>query len=260
MTTNTENDPRDSTDGLRNIAASLNTDVPTMRGFSLLFQPQVDRKWNVVGAESLLRWQPECGHVVGPDLFVPLLEASHHIHAAGEWVIDRSLEGLLALRARGFALRDVSINVSAWQINAHFFAHLMAKTVALGIDPSEVVLELTERQAVADAGTYNIIATLRAVGFRWDIDDFGTGYASIRYLRKKQFTGLKIDRSMLTATDEPPGLLAGVCAMAHAIDMRVVGEGVETVEQFQRLGLAGCDLFQGFLFGKPTPVDEWRHP
>lgn len=260
MTNDDENDIRDSTDGLRQIAAALNADVPTMRGFSLVFQPQVDKQRNIVGAEALLRWQPECGHVVGPDLFVPMLEQTHHIHAVGLWTIKHSLEGLSKLRERGFSLRDISINVSAWQLNSSFFAQVVALTRRAGIDPTEVVLELTERQAIADVYAYHVVATLRSLGYAWDIDDFGTGYASIRYLRKKQFTGLKIDRSMLIATDEPPGLLAGVCAMAHAINMRVVGEGVETEEQYTRLLGANCDLFQGHLFGRPMPIDEWPLP
>lgn len=252
-----DNDERDSVDGMRQIAIHLNQDIPTMRGFSVVYQPQVDRERHIMGAEALLRWQPECGHVVGPDRFMPLLENSHHIRRVGLWVFEQAMMGLVRLRYRGFNLKRMSVNVSPAQLG---FDHCELSEIAgrWNVHPTEVTLELTETQAVGDDQLYGFVAATRRDGFHWEIDDFGTGFASIRYLRKKQFSALKIDRSLLNAENEPPGLIGGICAMAKSIEMEVTCEGIETDEQFHRLFTAGCDHFQGYLFGKPMAISEWE--
>lgn len=230
-----------------------------MRGFSLVYQPQADRDGRVVGAESLLRWDPQCGHVVGPNVFVPLLERSKRIIPVGRWALQAAVEQLVAFRAAGVDLQRIAVNVSARQLHPEFTRFVVEVVERAGLDPSDVVLELTESQAVSDSGrSSGCITDLAAQGFVWEIDDFGTGYASMRWLRKLAFTGLKLDRSLLIATDEPPGLIRGVCAMAQAIGMRVTCEGVETPDQLQRVLDAGVDYVQGYWVGRPVPAEEFR--
>ncbi len=229
-----------------------------MVGFSLHYQPQADRDGRVVGAEALLRWDPNCGHVVGPNVFVPLLERSRRIVPVGSWAFSRSVEQLSAFRAAGVALERISVNVSARQLSREFADFVSAETARAGLTPSDVTLELTEGQAVSDSGRFaETIRALSAEGYTWEIDDFGTGYASMRWLRKLSFARLKLDRSLLIGTGEPPGLLRGICDMAHAIEMRVTCEGVESQEQWDRALDAGVDYVQGFRVGRPVPAEEF---
>jgi EAL domain-containing protein (putative c-di-GMP-specific phosphodiesterase class I) len=244
---------RDAVKNLRKINARLRRCVPQMRGFSMVYQPQTDRAGRVVAAEALLRWDPQCGHVVGPNVFIPALERSRLIVPVGQWVIEQSLAQLKAWRKQGLALKHISVNVSARQLTPEFAGAVQEATARHGLRPRDLVLELTESQAVADSGRFaDTIRTLTDAGYTWEIDDFGTGYASMRWMRRLTFAGLKIDRSLLIATDEPPGLIRGICAMAREIDLRVTVEGVETQEQWDRVIRAGVHRVQGFLVGKPV--------
>lgn len=229
-----------------------------MRGFSLHYQPQADREGRVVGAEALLRWDPQCGHVVGPTLFVPLLERSRKIVPVGRWAFSEATRQLVAFRAAGVSLKRISVNVSAWQLSPEFADFVVAETARVGLVPADIALELTEGQAVSDSGRFaDTIRALSDEGYTWEIDDFGTGYASMRWLRKLSFAGLKLDRSLLIGTGEPPGLLRGICAMAHAIEMSVTCEGVESQEQWDRALDAGVDYVQGYRVGRPVPPCEF---
>lgn len=250
---------RDRIIAKRQIANYLRKSVPTMAGFSLVYQPQADPAGRIVGAEALLRWDPGCGHSVGPDEFVPLLEDYGMIAGVGRWVVEQALSQLVDFRERGIRLRRMSINVSGPELAKRGFAsHLMSTVDALGLQPSDVGLELTEGQVLSDAeAVVKTVRTLHGAGYAWEIDDFGMGYASIRWLRKQQFTGVKLDRSLVNATDEPPGLIPGIVYLAHALEMTVVAEGVETAERREAMLQAGCDLLQGYLIGRPVPADEW---
>lgn len=229
-----------------------------MRGFSLHYQPQADRDGRIIAAEALLRWDPQCGHVVGPNIFIPSLERSRLIVPVGRWVIEQALAQLREFRARGIRLQHIGVNVSAKQLTPDFVDFVVGAVKAARLHPTDLVLELTESQAVADQSRHSdTIRALSLAGFAWEIDDFGTGYASMRWMRKLSFVGLKLDRSLLIATDEPPGLIRGVCAMAQEIELRVTCEGVETQEQWQRVIRAGVHRVQGFYVGRPVPAAEF---
>ncbi len=250
---------RDAVLNLQKVNRRLRRDVPSMRGFNVLYQPQVNREGAVVGAEALLRWDPQCGHAVGPNIFIPSLERSRLIVPVGRWVIGQALEQLVAFRAQGVGLHRISVNVSARQLQPGLAEAVVADIERANLKPSDVALELTESQAVADTGrTSDALRALADAGIHLEIDDFGTGYASMRWLRRMRFAGIKLDRSLLIATDEPPGLIRGICAMAHAIGMQVTAEGVETPDQRDRLLDDGVDYIQGFLFGKPVSPAEFN--
>lgn len=249
---------RDAVKNLSKITRTLRRSVPTMRGFSVVYQPQVDRAGTVVAAEALLRWDPQCGHVVGPDVFIPSLERSRLIVPVGQWVIAQALAQLKAWRKQGLAIKHIGVNVSARQLLPGFADFVVGAVEAAKLRPRDLVLELTESQAVADSSRFaDVIRILSDAGFSWEIDDFGTGYASMRWMRRLSFAGLKIDRSLLIATDEPPGLIRGICAMAREIDLRVTCEGVETREQWDQVIRAGVHRVQGFLVGRPVKAEEF---
>lgn len=249
---------RDAVLNLGKVNRALRKCVPTMRGFSVLYQPQVDRSGAVVAAEALLRWDPQCGHTIGPNVFIPALERSRLIVPVGQWVIEQALAQLKAWRKAGLGIKHIGVNVSARQLQPSFVDFVLSAVKRAKLRPRDLVLELTESQAVADSGRCaDTIRTLSDAGFLWEIDDFGTGYASMRWMRRLSFAGLKIDRSLLIATDEPPGLIRGVCAMAREIDLRVTCEGVETKEQWDRVIRAGVHRVQGFYVGRPVTAAEF---
>jgi EAL domain-containing protein (putative c-di-GMP-specific phosphodiesterase class I) len=249
---------RDAVLNLKKVNGRLRRAVPKMRGFYLLYQPKVNRKGRTVGAEALLRWDPRCGHTVGPDVFVPAIERLGLIVPVGNWVIEQALAQLAAFRAQGLRMSHVSVNVSARQLGPDFVAFVKEATAKAGATPSDLVLELTESQAVADSGrSCDAIKALTTAGFAWEIDDFGTQYASVRWMRKLAFTGIKLDRSLITATDEPDGLVDGIVYLAHKIGMRVTAEGIETPDQRDRVLRDRVDFIQGFLVGKPLRPTEF---
>jgi EAL domain-containing protein (putative c-di-GMP-specific phosphodiesterase class I) len=243
---------------LRKVTTRLRRCVPKMKGFSLVYQPQVDRKGRVVAAEALLRWDPQCGHAVGPNVFVPALEQADLIAPVGRWVIEQALAQLVAFRATGIALRHIGVNVSARQLQPDFVDFVQRATAAAGLKPKDLVLELTESQAVADSGRFaDTIRALAAAGFAWEIDDFAAGYASMRWLRTLEFRGLKIDRSVLINPKEPPKMIYAICVMAKVLELRTTCEGVETKEQWDRVIKSGVHRVQGFLVGRPVPAAEF---
>lgn len=249
---------RDAVLNLGKVHRTLRRAVPKMRGFSVLYQPQADRTGRIVAAEALLRWDPPCGHAIGPTIFVPVLERSRLIVPVGRWVIEQALAQLKAFRKAGVALKHISVNVSARQLTTEFAAFVLEATARHGLKPRDLSLELTESQAVADSGRFaDTIRALSDAGYTWEIDDFGTGYASMRWMRRLSFAGLKIDRSLLIATDEPPGLIRGVCAMAREIELRVTCEGVETQAQWDTVIRAGVNRVQGYLVGRPMAPGEF---
>lgn len=244
---------RDAVLNLKRVTRSLRRAVPTMRGFTLVYQPKANRKGRIVGAEALLRWDPRCGHAVVPDVFVPALERTGLIVPVGEWVIAESLAQLRKWRASGVRLSHVAVNVSARQLGPDFVAFVEAATRRARLKPTDLVLELTESQAMADTGSAaDAIRALTRAGFTWQIDDFGTGYASMRWMRHMAFSGIKLDRSFITSNHEHAGMIDGICYLAHKIGMQVVAEGVESEEQRTRLLRDGVDGLQGYLIGKPA--------
>jgi EAL domain-containing protein (putative c-di-GMP-specific phosphodiesterase class I) len=249
---------RDAVLNISKVNRYLRRSVPTMRGFHLLYQPQVDRTGTVVAAEALLRWDPQCGHNIGPNVFIPSLERSRLIVPVGQWVIEQSLAQLKAWRRAGVPVKHIGVNVSARQLLPGFAEFVMGAVESAKLKPRDLVLELTESQAVADSSRFaDTIRVLTEAGYLWEIDDFGTGYASMRWMRRLSFAGLKIDRSLLIATDEPPGLIRGICAMAREIDLRVTCEGVETQAQWDQVIRAGVHRVQGYLTGRPVEASAF---
>jgi len=231
--------------------------------FRLFFQPQVNRRGVVIGAEALLRWPLDGGAMVSPAEFIPLAEDTGHIVRLGLWVL-RSACAQLARWQMNETTRHlkIAVNVSARQFHQPDFVASVKDTVrAAGVDPCRLELELTESAILSDMDeTIRRMNELRALGIRFALDDFGTGYSSLSYLKRLPLDQLKIDQSFVRDMAEDEGseaIVLAILSLSHALGLEVVAEGVEMPEQRDFLRHHGCDCFQGYLFGKPLPMEAW---
>jgi len=228
----------------------------------LVYQPKVDGRGNLRGAEALLRWQsPEHGPI-RPDFVVRVAESSSLIHELGAWVAETALEQVRRWRAAGLEAlaRGVALNVSPAQLLSPSMAdELVAACRRKDVPPSDLELEITESGVAG--GTETVLANLRALadaGFRIAIDDFGTGHSSLARLHSFPIDTLKIDRGFVRGLDQEgagEAIVRMVIGLAHALDAQVVAEGVERPAHVERLAALGCDLFQGYHFARPLEAE-----
>ena len=226
--------------------------------FYVEYQPKISLVTDrTVGVEALLRWMhPERG-LVGPLDFIPLAEESGLIVEIGAWVLEQVCRDALRWRTAlpgGHPLM-VAVNVSPRQFESDLAERFGGIIGRSGIDPATVCLEVTESMVMQDADL--AIATLRelkSLGLSISVDDFGTGFSSLAYLKRFPLDELKIDKSFVDGLGhdlEATAIVAAVMGMAHALDLRVVAEGVETADQAVRLRTLGCDEAQGFFYARP---------
>jgi diguanylate cyclase (GGDEF)-like protein len=227
----------------------------------LHYQPVFDvRSHAVIGAEALVRWQhPELG-LIPPGDFVPVAEQSDLVVTLGAAVLDTACRQLAAWSDGGLPPLSIAVNVSARQLR-HGMADMVATALrASVVDPSRLVLELTETAAFDDLDHMaSALGEIRSMGVRWAIDDFGTGYCSLTYLSRLPVDSLKIDKTFVQSTAATDDSIVGaIIAMAHGLGLTVIAEGVERPEQLASLSARGCDLVQGFLLGPPLPAAQFE--
>ncbi|CAM8646023.1 GGDEF domain [Comamonadaceae bacterium] len=231
---------------------------------TLYYQPVVDAVSHVVGAEALLRWKHPVRGMVSPMQFVPLAEQTGLIIPLGEWVLQTACMQLAAWARRPESAHlTVAVNVSARQFRSpEFVVQVQSALEQSGADPRLLKLELTESLLLTDSQEAILkMSTLRSLGVRFALDDFGTGYSSLSYLKLLPLQQLKIDQSFVrdVLTDANDAAIAStVLALGRSLGFDVVAEGVETEGQRQFLLNQGCVFFQGYLFGRPVPVAEFR--
>jgi diguanylate cyclase (GGDEF)-like protein/PAS domain S-box-containing protein len=233
------------------------------RQFQLHYQIQVDHLGQPLGAEALIRWlHPERG-LVSPFHFIPLAEEKGLILPIGQWVLETACAQLKTWQQNAFT-RDLtlSINVSAKQFRQKGFVDQVQTAInQYAIDPKLLKLELTESillESIED--TIITMNALKEIGIRFSLDDFGTGYSSLQYLKRLPLTQLKIDQSFvrdIVVDSNDKAIVRTIIAMAQSMELEVIAEGVETDEQRQLLFNKGCKKFQGYLFGKPVPIEEF---
>ncbi len=232
--------------------------------FQLLFQPQVDRRGRIVGAEALLRWNHPGRGLVSPAQFIPLAEETGLIVPIGHWVLETACAQLRAWNARpGQENLRIAVNVSARQFRqAAFVATVRDIVAASGIDPRHLTLELTEGLVLDNvADSIEKMHALKMLGIGFSIDDFGTGYSSLAYLKRLPLDELKIDQSFVRDIASDPNdevIVRTIIAMARSLGLTVVAEGVETQTQRQFLLRHDCDAYQGYLFGRPQSPAEFE--
>ncbi|MDA8444652.1 PAS domain S-box-containing protein/diguanylate cyclase (GGDEF) domain-containing protein [Paracidovorax valerianellae] len=226
----------------------------------LHYQPIVDRRGQMLGAEALVRWlHPQRG-IVSPGEFIPVAEQSGLIVQLGQWVLERGCQQLVAWsRSAATAQLVLSINVSVRQFRQPDFVHQVLHALReSGAQPRLFKIELTESLLLTDVeDVITRMELLRAQGVGFSLDDFGTGYSSLSYLKRLPIDQLKIDqgfvRDVLTDPNDA-AIVRTILALAQSLDLHVVAEGVETTGQLQFLQRHGCHAFQGYLFGRPAPA------
>ena len=227
---------------------------------TLYLQLQVDRNGSAVGAELLTRWRLPDGTMVRPDLFIPAAESSGLIIPLGEWALVQACKIWLALERSGNPI-PLSINVSPLQFRQQNFVDQVRTTLATtGVHPQNLIFEVTEGLFIDDIDeTISRMRDLAKLGIRFSVDDFGTGYSNLTYLTKMPLYELKIDKSFICNTPHDQAssaIVHSVVAMAEHLGLRVVAEGVESVEQERFLAQHERVLMQGFHFHHPAPLHD----
>jgi len=233
--------------------------------FRLVVQPQVHCSRALVGAEMLLRWTNSRGISVAPSHFIPLAEQSGLILQLGSWVFQQTLQHLVRWRAAGLPVPRLALNVSPRELELpgrQYISSLMDGLMEHNLSPAQLELEITESALLQDPlACREHLRVLADQGFRITIDDFGTGYASLELLRDLPAHRLKIDRTFvrsLTASAGDRTIVQAAITLAQGLGMECIAEGVETEEQRQILENLGCNLYQGYLCGRPLELDAFE--
>jgi EAL domain-containing protein (putative c-di-GMP-specific phosphodiesterase class I) len=228
--------------------------------FELYYQPKIELAGNrAIGLEALVRWHhPEMGLVLPSD-FIPLAEETGLIVALGEWVLQTVCAQLKNWHAAGLEPLRVAVNLSACQFRQSMLRQQVRRILdETGVAPEWLELELTESVIMDDIQTSStILRELKNMGVGISMDDFGTGYSSLSLLKRLPLDTLKIDRSFvrdITTDADDAAIVDAVISLAHSLRLRVIAEGVETIEQLEFLNSRGCDEVQGYLYSRPLPV------
>ncbi|EDW0418266.1 EAL domain-containing protein [Salmonella enterica subsp. enterica serovar Chandans] len=228
----------------------------------LVYQPKFQAPAGpIVGFEALLRWYHPKQGVLNPDQFLPLAEKTGLIVTIGSWVIDEACRQLREWHLQGYALWSVAVNLSALQFEQPGLVDTITRSLARhSIRPDLLILEITETTAMnKPEQSVAILTRLTEMGVKASIDDFGTGYSSLLYLKRLPACELKIDRAFvheLSEASDGATIVAAIVALAKALNLQIVAEGVENETQQQFLTQLGCDTLQGFLLGKPRTAEE----
>jgi diguanylate cyclase (GGDEF)-like protein len=231
--------------------------------FTLHYQPKINlRTGRISGAEALIRWTHPVRGPIAPGRFIPVAEDCGLIVPIGNWVLREACRQARAWTESGLGLASIAVNISAIEFrNEHFLDGVFSVLAETGLDPTCLELELTESVLMAHAeSTAIILRALRDKGVHLAVDDFGTGYSSLSYLRKFPINTLKIDQSFvrqITTDPDQTSIVTAVISMGRSLDLRVVAEGVETVQELAFLQAHHCDEAQGYYFGRPMMAEQF---
>jgi len=231
--------------------------------FLLDYQPKVNLETGeITGVEALIRWQQPDRGLVPPAQFVPVAEDCGLIIPIGRWVMREACRQARAWQVAGLPPMPIAVNVSAVEFRDKGFVEGVRKILSeTGLPAQYLELELTEGVLMKDAeSAASVLLELKAMGIHLAVDDFGTGYSSLSYLRKFPIDALKIDQSFIhqnSTTPDDSTIVSAVIAMGRSLKLRVVAEGVETLEQLMFLRALQCDEAQGFYFGRPVPAAQF---
>lgn len=232
-------------------------------GLSLHFQPKVTLATQAIcGAEVLVRWSHPVLGPISPAIFIPLAERSGLMVELGAWVVNEACRQVSELLQAGITLPSVAINLSVQELERLGVAEFLADTLErYGLQPSMFEFEVTETSLIhREKVVIDVLQRLREQGFGVALDDFGTGYSSLSYLRKLPLSTLKIDRSFvvdMTEDEVSASIVQTIISLAENLNLHLVAEGVETIEQRDRLMEMGCDTVQGYLYYRPMDLQEF---
>lgn len=233
--------------------------------FELYYQPQVSLKGDhIIGAEALLRWCDTQHGAISPIEFVPILEDTGLIDKVGSWVIQKSCAYWKFWQDEGLIQdhQKLSVNVSPYQFrNTGLLVSVKTALEETGLNPENLILEITESTLLADdENNLAILNSLKSLGVTVALDDFGTGFSSLSYLTRFPIDYLKIDRAFLINVMESTNdahLVTAIINMAHGLEMKVIAEGVDSLDKLNFLKQKGCDNYQGFYFSRPVTGNEF---
>jgi diguanylate cyclase (GGDEF)-like protein/PAS domain S-box-containing protein len=232
--------------------------------FVLHYQVQVNADRIPIGAEALIRWNHPQQGLIAPAAFIPLAEETDLIQAIGKWVLKTACMQLKRWQADA-STRDLvlAVNVSARQFSGQdFVSDIEYLLLSSGITRERLKLEITESLLLGNVES--VISTMRqlkTLGVSFSMDDFGTGYSSLQYLKRLPLDQIKIDQSFvrdITVDSNDQAIVRTIIAMAQSMNLGIIAEGVETEQQQQLLAADGCTNYQGFLFGRPLPIEQFE--
>jgi len=229
----------------------------------LSYQPQLHlHSGAIIGAEALVRWRHPTRGLVPPNEFISLAEDTGMIGDLGEWVLREACSQNMRWRDAGLPDVTVAVNLSARQFEAGNVTELVRSVLdSTGLPAAALELELTESAVMADAEAFvRTTQDLKALGVTLSLDDFGTGYSSLSQLQRLSLDRLKIDQSFVRhLVDQPDSaaIVRAILSLGHILKLAIIAEGVETAAQAELLKAWGCDEFQGFLFSRPVPPEEF---
>ncbi len=232
------------------------------RELVVFYQPQVNiDTGDMVGLEALVRWKHPTRGLLAPDQFIGVAEEAKLIAAIDQWVLIEACREAQSWEQFGFRPARLSVNLSATQLHERDLPRVIERALAeTSFDASRLELEITESAAVrTDYETVAMLGELRRRGVRISIDDFGTGHSALHYLHRFPVDTIKIDRTFVSAVDANPrsgAIIGAIVAMARALDLNVIVEGIETAEQLAVVRALGCTEMQGYLFSAPVPGPE----
>ncbi|WFP49601.1 EAL domain-containing protein [Methylomonas sp. EFPC3] len=226
------------------------------------YQPKVDWNGRIVGAEALIRWQHAELGMVSPAKFIPLAEQTGLIVEISDWVLEQACLWVKFCHQQGFEPLRVSVNLSAIDFKRSDLVEKVAAVLhSTGIDPCWLELELTESVVIGDvASCVARMQQLKDLGLTLSMDDFGTGFSSLSYLKQLPLDVLKIDQSFvrqLDTDDSSEAIVRAILALADGLGMETIAEGVENQQQVDFLKQQHCALFQGYLYSRPLPANEF---
>lgn len=234
----------------------------TRKEFTVVFQPKFDISTaKIMGAEALLRWHnPALGNV-SPDEFIPIAEQTGHIVPLGQFVLEQALQHTSCWHKAFHSDFQIAVNLSPRQFRDPQLLPFIDKCLSkMNLAPSKLELEITEGVLLSGHSYVDQILTgLNNKGIKLAMDDFGTGYSSLNYLRTYPFDVVKIDRSFINEinkSEKTKSLINAIICMSHALELKVVAEGIETESQFNLLEMLNCDYGQGYLFSKPICAED----
>lgn len=225
--------------------------------FELYFQPKVNAAYGtIVGAEALMRWHRSEQRVINPDEFIPIAEASGQIVP----LIWFAIKSAIAQCARWPGELSIAVNLPPALLREDDLTTIVTDMLEIhGLPAERLILEITESSVMSDKDDcLAVMSNLRQLGIRFSLDDFGTGHSSLSQLGELPLDELKIDRSFLVGMQKDPHMIKAVVGLAKNYKLKVVAEGVEDADQARRLTQIGCDLLQGYHFGRPMPSLEFR--
>lgn len=227
----------------------------------LNYQPQVNQHGEICGLEALVRWKHPNKGLVSPADFIPIAEETGQIIHLGRWVTTQACKDAKQLLDMGILKGRMAVNLSQLQFHRPgFMTTLLGILNRTNLPPTYLELELTESILMRNSeGAIDILRELESKGITTSIDDFGTGYSSFSYLKDLPVESVKIDKSFVDSVlsdRKDAAVCKGIITMAGEMGIRVIAEGVETREQFERLKSYGCEAFQGYYFAKPMAFDD----